>query len=186
MRPCPNPQDEWNDKMTGEKRSAVKVVANQVGVLPRRSNQQQQPAYANSAAAPAGAAPYYDQQPAAPQQQQGYQQQWEPAQQPQQHVLSAQQQWGEQPAAGAAAAPWDQQPAPPQQQQQQQPAAPAFYSDSLPLPPVPANEIEERWLSVINNPQDWWDNRIVSGGASSFGEAGRTEELPLSSCCVAL
>lgn len=36
-------------------------------------------------------------------------------------------------------------------------------SARVPLPLTPANDIEALWLSVIQNPQDWWDNRQVRG-----------------------
>jgi hypothetical protein len=195
-------QDEWNDKNTGEKRSAVKVVAKQVGVLPRRgASPQPQGDYGNSNGGAAAAAPYQPAPQAAqppPQQQQWEpqqpaQQQWDPQppQQPQQQPQweqpqpqQQQQQWDQQQAV--APAPWDQQQppqqqpayyaqqapeaaapyAPPPPQQQPPPAPPAFVADRFQLPAAPANAVEEKWLSVINSPNDWWDNRTVSGGAS--------------------
>ncbi|GBF99391.1 hypothetical protein Rsub_12324 [Raphidocelis subcapitata] len=105
-------QDEWTDKATGAKRSAVKVVARSVGVIPRYDG----PGMGAAADAPDMA----PQQPAAPQQQM---------------------------QAPVGAQPYAQQPA-------------AAAGGWAPAPPaVPANETEVQWLSVIQDPGAWWDNR---------------------------
>jgi len=120
-------QDEWQERDTGKRRSTIKVIARQVGVLPQRPQGEggggaaagaDGPGFVASSGASGGGAAE------AAAEGDGYQQ-----------------------AAGGAF----------QQQQEQQ----QEQQEHVPLPAAPANDLEALWLSVIQNPDAWYDNRQV-------------------------
>lgn len=161
----PTTQDEWLDKVTQQKRTKVKIIGSCVGILPRGGRggtpdggqQYGQPDGGQQYGQPEGgqqyaAAPQYA--AAAPQ--------YDAAQQQQPAPWDASGAAAGAAAAYGAPAPAYPQPAPPQQQQAYGGGGGgAPYVDRLPLPAAAASETEAAWMSVVQEPDNWWDNRTV-------------------------
>jgi hypothetical protein len=139
-------------------RSAVKIVAKQLGVIRSYGG-----GGGGDGGAYEGARGYEEPPPQAP----------EPPQMQQQPAMAAAPPYGYAPQPQQPAM----QPAGMHAHAGMEPQAAPWEQPGLSPPTAPANEIEEQWLSVIRESNLWWDNREVRGqrGRPREGLCGREE-----------